>query len=171
MVSTLLILAVAASALVMLWLLLAHSRQSADCSVADWEQNKSAIDIQIFRLLVDFNEERYLEISLSPYQFDAFQRRRIALALRIIARARENADMLIRLGSRAKTEDDAELVREADQLVATATQFRLNLMLARYCLWVRWIFPRWNMAIPKIEVRHQRMLDSLLRVQQHGWQA
>lgn len=171
MVSTLLILAVAASALVMVWFLLAHNGHSAACSVADWEKNKSEIDIQVFRLLVDFNEERYLAISLSRDQFDTFQRQRIVLALRIIARAKENADMLIRLGSRAKTKDDAELVREADQLVAAATQFRLNLMLARYCLWVRWIFPRWHMAIPKIETRHQRMLDCLLRVQQHGWQA
>jgi hypothetical protein len=171
MVSTLLILAVAACALAMVWSLVLHNGQQAAFTVADWEEKKSEIDVQIFRSLLDRDEELYLAVSLSRNQFAAFQRRRIELALRIIRLAKENADMLIRLGSLARSGDDAELTREADQLLAAASQFRLNLTLARYCLWVRWIFPRWPVTVPTIETPYQHMLDSLVRIQERGWQA
>jgi hypothetical protein len=170
MVSTLLILAVAASALVMVWSLVYRNAQQAVLTLAEWEKKRREIDVQIFRSLVDCNEQRYLAQSLSSDQFKVFQRRRIQLALRMVRLAKENADMLVRFGAAARTRHDPVLAREADELVAAATQFRLNLMLARCCLWVRWVFPDWPVAVPSIETQYRHMLDSLLRVQQRSWQ-
>jgi hypothetical protein len=82
--------------------------------------------------------------------------------------ANENASMLMRLGSLATATNDAELASEADRLVAAATQFRLNILLARYCLWLKWIFPRWSVFVPSVEARYQHLLDSLLRIQPHS---
>jgi hypothetical protein len=170
MVSTLIILAVAASALAMVWSLVLHNSQQSAFTVADWEEKKSEIDVQVFRSLVDWNEQRYLAQSLPRHQFQVYRRRRIQLALRMVRLAKENADMLVRFGAAARTKGDPVLTREADQLVAAATQFRLNLMLARCCLWVRWVFPDWPLAVPSIETQYRHMLDSLLRVQQRNWQ-
>jgi len=170
MASTLLILAVAVSALAMVWSLAYRHGQQAVLTLADWEKKRWEIDVQIFRSLVDEDEQRYLARSLSRHQFGAYQRRRVRLALRMLGLAKENAAMLVRFGASARSQGDPVLAQEADQLVAAATQFRLNLLLANCCLWVRWLFPRWPVAIPSIEARYRNMLDSLLRIQQRGWQ-
>jgi hypothetical protein len=165
MVTTLLILAVVATALAVVWNLL-HGGYHGPLTLHDWDQKKRDIDVRVFRSLVDAEEERYLAISLPHDQFAAFQRRRTSLALEMLLLANENAGMLMRLGSLAASTNDAELASEADRLVAAATQFRLNILLARYCLWVKWIFPRWSVSVPSVETRYQHLLDSLLRVQQ-----
>jgi hypothetical protein len=170
MVSTLIILAVAISALVMVWVLVYSNAQQALLTPGEWERKRREIDVQIFRSLVDCHEQRYLARSLSNHQFKVFQRQRIQLALRMARLAKENADMLVRFGAAARVKHDPVLAREADQLVAVATQFRLNLMRARLCLWIQWLFPGWSFAIPPIETQYRHMLNSLLRIQQHSWQ-
>jgi hypothetical protein len=170
MVSTLLILAVVATALAVVWSLL-HSGHHGPLTLQDWDKKKRDIDVRIFRSLVDADEERYLSISLPRDQFAAFQRRRTSLALEMLHLANENASMLMRLGSLATATNDAELASEADRLVAAATQFRLNILLARCCLRLKWIFPRWSVSVPSVEARYQHLLDSLLRIQQHSLQS
>jgi|ERR1043165_1451464 len=171
MVPTLLILAVSASALALAWSLLLQNSRPRIFSVRDWEEKRHPIDVRVFRCLVDPNEEHYLELTLPREQFKAFQRRRTHLALRMLKLAKENAEMLTRLGALAKSKDDPALGREADQLIAAAMQLRFNLLLAKYCLWVKWIFPGWALSLPAIETYYQHLLESLLRVQQHSWQS
>jgi hypothetical protein len=170
MVSTLLILAVVATALAVVWSLL-HSGHHGPLTLQDWDNKKRDIDVRVFRSLVDADEERYLSISLPRDQFAAFQRRRTRLALEMLHLANENAGMLMRLGSLATATNDADLASEADRLVAAATQFRLNILLARYCLRLKWIFPRWSVSVPSVEARYQHLLDSLLRIQRHSLQS
>lgn len=170
MVPTLLILAVAGIALALAWSLLLQNSQPRILTIRDWEEKRHPIDVRIFRCLVDPNEEHYLELALPRDQFTAFQRRRTQLALRMVRLAKENAEMLTRLGALAKSKDDAALAREADQLIAAATQLRFNLLLAKYCLWVKWLFPGWAFSLPAVETYYQHLLESLLRVQQHSWQ-
>lgn len=85
--------------------------------------------------------------------------------------AKENAEMLTRLGRCARIKNDPVLTREADQLIAAATQLRFNLMLAKYCLWVRWAFPGWTLALPAVEAQYHHVIESFLRVQQRSWQS
>lgn len=170
MVSTIVILAVSVTTLGLAWSLL-HNSQPKIFTLNDWEERRWRIDLQVFRCLVDFNDERYLALALPRQQFAVYQRKRTRLALGMVQLAKENADMLMRLGSLARVKFDPRLVREADQLVAAATQLRFNLLLARYCLWVKWIFPTWAVSVPAVETRYQHLLESLVRVQQHGWQS
>ena len=170
MVSTLLVLAAAAAALALAWSLLHHVRPEIRDRL-DWEERKHEIDVQIFRALVDRNEERYLRSSLSPDQFREFRRKRIGLALQMLRLVEENAAMLMRLGQLARIKGDPALTEKADELVATAIQFRLNLLLAKLSLYLTWLFPSWTVYLPAFEVRYQHLLDSLAGVQQRGWQA
>jgi hypothetical protein len=170
MVSTLVILAVSAIALAVAWSLLIQNRQPRIFTIRDWEEKKHPIDVRVFCSLVDPNEERYLELALPRDQFASFQRRRTQLALRMVSLAKENAEMLTRLGALARAKEDTVLAREADQLMAAATQLRLNLLVAKYCLWIKWLFPGWALSLPAVEIRYQRLLDSFLRVQQHSCQ-
>ena len=169
MVSTLLVLAVAASALGLAWSLL-RKGPSEIRDGQDWEDKKHDIDVQIFRTLLDYNEELYLRSSLSPGQFKVFYRRRIHLALCMLRLAEQNASMLIRLGQLARLKHDAELTRQADDLIAAAVRFRLNLFLARPCLYTQWLLPSSGSSLAALGLRYQRLLDSLARVQQRGCQ-
>ena|SRR5256885_15057212 len=169
MASTLLILAVAASALGLAWALLRKGPFDIRTD-QDWEEKKNDIDVQIVRALLDPNEERYLRRSLSPRQFKIFYRRRIRLTLRMLRLVDENAGMLIRMGQLARLKHDAELTRQADELIATAIQFRWNLFLARPCLYVQCLMPSWGLSLAALGVRYRHLLDSLACVQQCGCQ-
>lgn len=160
MVTTLLTLAVASLALVLAYALLrrAHTGVRDD---HDWEQRKYAIDVEIFRVLLDRNEEIQLRHFLAPKQFTAFQRRRIHLALRMLRLVDDNAGMAMELGRLAKLKANPALAQKVNELIATAFQLRLNLLLARFCLYLKWFFPAWRVAVPAFEVRYQHLLDSM----------
>src|SRR5436305_14923200 len=132
MVSTIVILAVAAAALAASWSLIFQNKQPKIFTVYDWEKKKREVDVQVFRCLVDRNQERYLALALTRDQFASFQRRRAQLALRILAIAKENADMLMRVGAIARNNADPILMREAESLVVAANHLRFNLLLAKY---------------------------------------
>jgi hypothetical protein len=160
MVSTLLILAVAVLALACAHGLL-RSGNPEIRSGRDWNDKKHEIDVQIFRVLLDRNEELQLRSFLSQNQFAAFQRRRIRLALRMLELVDENAGMLMELGRLAKIKGDPALTQKVDELIATALQLRLNLFLAKFCLYLKWLFPSSSVSLPAFEVRYQHLLDSL----------
>jgi hypothetical protein len=171
MASTLLILAVASSALALVWLLL-HAGHSEICNGQDWEEKKHDIDVQIFQAILDRDDEHYLRRSLSRSQFESVQRKRIRLALQMLQLAEENAGMLMRLGELARMGTDRALTQKADELIATAIQFRVNLLSARLWLSLKWFFPSWTVSVPPFEVRYRhlemrsrRLLDSLIGIQ------
>lgn len=159
MVSTLLILAVASLALACAYALLrrAHTGVRND---QDWNEKKHEIDVQIFRVLLDRNEEVQLRRCLSQSEFAAFQRRRIRLALRMIRLVDENAGMLMELARLAKMKDNPEVAQKVDELLATAFQLRLKLLLARLCLYLKWLFPSWTVTLPAFDAGYQYLLDS-----------
>lgn len=160
MVSTLLILAVASFALACAYALLrrAHTGVRDD---HDWEQRKHAIDVEIFRVILDRNEENQLRRFLPPHQFANFQRRRIHVALRMLSLVDDNAAMAMELGRLAKMKGDLTLAPKIDEMIAMAFQLRLNLLLARLCLYLKWVFPSWAVILPAFEVRYQHLLDSM----------
>jgi hypothetical protein len=170
MVSTLVILGVVASSLALAWSIL-HSGHSEIRSLEDWEAQRHEIDIQIFRLLLDRDEERYLRSSLPRNQFLAFQRMRTRLALRIVRLVEENASMAMRLGQLAKMKRGPVLTQTANEMVATAIQLRLNLFLVKPCLLLKWLFPSWVISVPAFEERYRHLLDCMVYIRQLNRQA
>ena len=160
MFSTILTLSVALLALVLAYALLrrAHTGVRGD---HDWEQRKHAVDVEIFRVLLDRNEEVQLRRFLPPNQFATLQRRRTCLALNMLRLVDENAGMAMQLGRLAKMRSDPALAAKIDEMIATAFQLRLNLILARLCLYVKWTFPSLRVFLPAFEVRYQHLLDSM----------
>jgi hypothetical protein len=160
MVSTLLTLVVASLALVLAYALLRRAHTGVRCD-HDWEQRKHAVDVEIFRVLLDRNEEVQLRRFLPPNQFANFQRRRIYLALRVLRMVDDNAGMAMELGRLAKLKGNLALAPKIDEMIAMAFRLRLNLLLARLCLYLKWIFPSWTMSLPDFGVRYQHLLDSM----------
>jgi hypothetical protein len=160
MVSTLLTLAVASLALVLAYALLRHAHTGMR-DHHDWEQRKHVIDVEIFRIILNRNEENQLRRLLPSQRFVSFQRRRIHLALRMLSLVDDNAGMAMELGRLAKMKPDLALAATIDEMIATAFQLRLNLLLARLCLYLKWAFPLWPVSLPAFEVRYQHLLDSV----------
>jgi hypothetical protein len=170
MLSTFIVLGAAVAVFALAWSLLRRVHPEIR-NRDDWEERKHEIDVHVFRALLDRNEERYLRSTLSRLQFQQFRRKRIELALRMLRLVEENAGMLMKLGHLARLKGDPELSERADELVATAIQFRLNLLQARLSLYLTWLFPSRTISLPAFEVRYQHLLDSLAGVQQRGFQA
>jgi hypothetical protein len=161
MVSTLLILAVAALALVFAYALL-HNAHSGIRDGQDWAQKKHEVDVEIFQVLLDRNEEIELRRFLAPNQFAIFQRQRTRVALRLLQLVDENAGMLMELARLAKLKGDPALAHQAvDELIANAFELRLKLLLARICLYLKWLFPSWTVSLPAFDVRYEYLLKSL----------
>jgi hypothetical protein len=163
MVSTLLILGIVAASLALVWSIL-RSGHSDIGSLDDWEAQRHEIDIQIFGLLLNRDEERYLRSTLPRTQFVAFQRMRIGLALRMLRLVEENASMSMRLGQLAKINRDPVLSRTANEVVATAIQLRLNLLLVKPCLSLKWLFPSGVIFVPAFEERYRHLLDCVVYI-------
>jgi hypothetical protein len=169
MVSTITILLVSVLSLYLVWTILRPGLPEIK-SLADWEANNHAIDPQVFRILLDPTEERYLRESLPSHEFRIFQRERIALALRWLNLVGENASMLLKLGQAAKAESNPTLAKEAEDLIRGALCLRVNLMLVQPCLWLKWLSPGWALSLPAVEIPYEELLTYLSRIrQQRQW--
>jgi len=158
MVSTLLIVAVAVVALGLGYSLLRNAHVAAG---HDSLQDPTAIDVEIFRVLLDRHQELQLHQYLTSSQFASFERRRIRIALRMLRLVDHNTGMLMQRARMAKSRKDSELAGKMDELIGNAFQLRLNLTLARICLYLKWVFPSWTVFLPAFDVRYQHLLDSV----------
>jgi hypothetical protein len=169
MVSTLIILFATASCLFLVWTVL-RPGLPAIRSLEDWEAKRHEVDPEVFRILLDPAEEQYLRQSLAPDQFRLVQRKRLALALRLLDRVGENTVMLMKLGQLAKTEANPELTREAEDLIYGALRLRVNLALVQPCLRLKWLFPGWASLHPSVDAPYEELLGYLSRIrQQREW--
>jgi hypothetical protein len=169
MVSTLTILCASVLSLYLVWTMVRPGLPQIQ-SLEDWEAKKHEVDPEVFRILLDPAEERYLRQSLLPHEFRPFQRRRLALALRSLDLVGENAAMLMKLGQLAKTEANPRLAKEAADLIHGALWLRVNLSLAQPCLWLKWLFPGWALRFPAVEMPYEELLTYLGRIrQQRQW--
>lgn len=139
-------------------------------SLQDWEARNHRVEPELFRVLLDPAEERYLRQSLPPHEFRHFQRKRIALALRGLHLVGENASMLLNLGHLARADANPRLAQEAADLIRGALRLRVNLIMAQPCLWLKWLFPGWGLSLPAVEIRYEELLTYLARIrQQRQW--
>jgi hypothetical protein len=164
MVSTLLVLSIAAVSIALTWALL-RGRGMEVRGLEDWEAHRNEVDFEMFRWLIDPAEERYLQQSLSKTQSRNFLRKRIGLALRVMALMGENAALLTKLAELARGAQSTALVREAEALSTAALRLRMNLGLMKLCLWIKWCFPNWSLSVPAWEIGYNTLLNHLVRVQ------
>jgi hypothetical protein len=110
-------------------------------------------------------------VSLPLSQFLALQRMRIRLALRMQRLVEENASMPMRLGQLANIKRDPVLTKAANEVVATAIQLGLNLLLVKPCLLLKWLFPSGVISVPAFEERYRYLLDRVVCIREVSRQA
>lgn len=165
MVSTITILLASVLSLYLAWTIFRPGLPQIK-SLEDWEARNHPVDPELFRALLDPADESYLRQSLPPHEFRLFQRKRISLALRWLGLVGENAAMLMKLGQLAKADADPKLAKEAEDLVYGALRLRVNLSLVQPCLWLKWLFPGWQLSLPTAEIPYEELLRYLSRIRQ-----
>jgi hypothetical protein len=115
-------------------------------NLQELEGSTQPVDLVAFRNLTDPGEEQYLREQLGPAEFRAVQRERLRAALGYVRRAANNASILLRVGEVARRNPDLEIVKAADELVASAFRLRIYTLLAVGLLYARILVPqaRWN---------------------------
>lgn len=144
---------------------LSINRRAEILSVEDWEARKQDVDIEVFRALIDRDDWRYLRDSLSPGEFQVFQRKRILLALRMLRLAERDTNLLMELARHARQHADPVRRQQADELLASAIQFRLNLTPVRLCLCLQWLLPSRALLLPVLAARYEHLCGSLVQFQ------
>lgn len=167
MVSTLTILSASVLSLFLVWAVL-RPGLSAIHSLEDWEAKRHRVDPEVFRILLDPLEEKYLQRALGPREFRLFQRRRLALALLTLDLVGKNAAMLMKLGQLARMEGNPRLAGEVEELIHGALRLRVNLSLIQPCLWLKWLFPGWTVSLPAVEMPYEELLTYLGRIRREG---
>lgn len=168
LLTVLILLSVVSLALILASSFSIHRRPEM-LSVEDWEDRKHEIDIEVFRALIDRDDWQYLRDSLSPGEFQAFQRKRILLALRMLRLVDRNAYLLMELGRQARQNADPVRRQQADELLASTVQLRLNLLPVRLCLCLQWLFPSRALLLPVFATRYQHLWGSFIQFQ-NNWQ-
>ena len=169
MVSTLAILSASILSLFLVWAVL-RPGLSAIHNLEDWEAKRHKVDPEVFRILLDPSQEKYLQRTLPPREFRRFQRKRLALALLTLDLVGKNAAMLLKLGQLARTEGNPRLAREVEELIHGALRLRVNLLLVQPCLWLKWLVPGWALSLPAVEMPYEELLTYLSRIrQQRQW--
>lgn len=167
MVLVLLILFAGLSFVLITTLSLRRCRQEKLLDLRPWEGGRHEKDVEIFRVLLGRADWRYLRDSLPSREFDYFQRKRIRLALRLLQVVDRDTKHLVELGRRAQMSAHPAYRPQADQLVAAAIRFRLNLLRVRLWLYVQWLFPSRTFLLSSFEVRFEHLFGSLARFKEH----
>src|SRR5262249_4576598 len=164
MVSTILILALATSALVVSWKLvwtagIAQDRYS--------QERLHEVDVRIFRVLIDSTDDVYLATHLNPLSARSFRRKRVVLAFRMIGLVDDDARKVIHMIQRAKTVGDPVLNRRANDLMSLAIRLRMNLVAVRFCLGLKWLMPGLEFVVPAWDAVYLELAASLFCLPQH----
>lgn len=162
MVSTILILALAGSALIVSWKLI--WRAAALKTQGLQELNLHQLNVQIFRALVSNEDEAYLRMHLGPAATHSIQRKRAALALQMIRLVDENARMVILIAQRVKAVGKPGVAHTAEDLILLALRLRVNLFAVRLCLGVRWLLPGVRVFVPAWDPTYGKVTASLFRL-------
>src|SRR5205085_1711938 len=146
---TLITVAVAV-ALTLVFAVTAFRRERHISGMADIESHWQRIDLAAFLNLVDPAEERYLRSNLSVLEFNRIHRLRIRVMWEYLGRLSFNSKLMMRAGQIAQHHSSGERLREATQLVATASRMRLLILAADCFLAVRFLLPETSDPIRRL---------------------
>lgn len=122
------------------------------------------LDLQAFRTLMDRDDEHFLRESLSRSEFFRAKRQRIAVTLRYVGRISANTAIVLRMAEAARQHSNAEVVQAAAQVVDTATQIRMQCMVAFAKLTAEYMFPSLQLTPALLVPRYQALRETVSRL-------
>jgi hypothetical protein len=167
MLSAILILALSISAVAVAWSLLGRRGQNPGDfrhglpDAVRHDEHCDELDLQILRALLDANEFQYLRRSLTRRDFEDLLRKRICLAFTMLRLLEDKIDRMLAVESFAAAKSNRELAPWAESVLASTVQLRFNLLLARLCLCLQWLFPSGTLSLAHCFRPYRDLLNTL----------
>lgn len=124
------------------------------------------IDMKAFRAITSRNDEMFLRNRLPHSEFSRLKRRRIGVTFLYVKRMANNAAVVIRIGEMARTSANPDVVRLAAQVSETASQIRLQCILAFAKLSIEFAVPSLQLNPATLEPGYQAMRENIARLGQ-----
>ena len=123
-------------------------------------QQVRPVDLKAFRALSDRDDEHFLRDRLPHSRFVRIKRQRVAVSMRYVGRIANNAAIVMRLSESARASHDPEVARTAAQIMETATQLRLQCLVAMAKLSMEFAIPSLQLTPAVLAPQYQKLRDS-----------
>jgi hypothetical protein len=133
-------------------LLLVRSQRQTVSNLDELAGKARAVDMPALHNLIDPEETRFLQQTLSPAQFRTLQRERTLAAAEYVRNISHNASLLIQLGQLARVNPDPQLAESARLMVERAAHVRLMSTLVLGKLYLQSLLP--NLPFVAEDIAH-----------------
>ena len=161
---TVLILGLVALLMMVVLLRSVRGQSGSAHNLEELEGCTQPVDLEAFRNLTDPREEQYLRERLAPGDFRSIQQERLRAALGYVQRAAHNASILLRVGEAARRNPDPEIVKAAEELVASALRLRIYTLLALGLLNARILVPQARWDFGQVAADYQGLRERVARL-------
>ena len=124
-------------------------------------QNIRPIDMKAFRTLTDRSDEIFLRRRLPHSEFSRLKRRRIRVTALYVKRMANNAAIVMRIGEMARTSANPDVALVAAQISETASQIRLQCIIAFAKLSIEFAVPSLQLNPAALEPSYQALRDNI----------
>ena len=129
-------------------------------------QNIRPLDMKAFRTLTDRSDELFLRRRLAHSEFSRLKRRRIRVTALYVKRMANNAAIVMRMAEMARTSANPDVARVAAQVSETASQIRLQCILAFAKLSLEFAVPSLQLNPATLEPNYQALRENITRLGQ-----
>jgi hypothetical protein len=157
MITVIFVVALALCAVLLFYMAVRSRRKQAAESIRP-------VDLQAFRVLMDRDDETFMREKLPRSTFSHLKRLRIRVTLRYVARIATNASAVLRMGETAGVSSTPEVAEAAAQVMALATQIRLQCLVAMAKLSLEYALPSLQLTPGMLVPKYQSLKDNLSRL-------
>jgi hypothetical protein len=129
-------------------------------------QNIRPIDMKAFRAITNRDDEIFLRRRLLHSEFSRLKRRRIRVTMLYVKRMANNAAVVMRMGEMARTSANPDVAQLAAQISETASQIRLQCIVAFAKLSIEFAVPSLQLNPAMLEPSYQALRDNIARLGQ-----
>jgi hypothetical protein len=154
---TVLVVALALCAVVLFYITVRSRRKHAGVVI-------HPVDLNAFRTLMDREDETFLRASLPRGKFFRVKRERIRVTLRYVTRIGANASAVIRMSEAARLSPMPDVAMAAAEVMALATQIRMQCILATTKLSLEYVIPSLQFTPAVLAPKYQTLRDNWSRL-------
>jgi hypothetical protein len=127
-------------------------------------QHIRPIDMKAFRAITDRSDEMFLRRRLPRSEFSRLKRKRIHVTALYVKRMANNAAIVMRIGEMARTSSNPDVAHLATQISDTASQIRLQCIVAFAKLSIEFAVPSLQLNPATLEPSYQALRENIARL-------
>lgn len=122
------------------------------------------LNLKAFRTLTERDDENFLRQKLPRSEFSRLKRERVGVTMRYVGRIAGNASVVMRLAETARGSADPEVAKTAAQVMETATQIRIQCLVAMAKLSVEFAMPSLQLTPAMLEPKYRTLRENFAQL-------